>query len=103
MPTYSQVYDNRNYDPPMPIVEIDLISLVSGAPAISLTALVDSGADATMMPIDFLESADALLYRTRSMRGVTGLSVPVDTYFTIISDRTIHHSRNQSGRTSHWG
>jgi hypothetical protein len=92
MPTYSHDYDNENYDPAMPVTEIDLISSVSGEPAVALIALIDSGADATMLPIDALESAGALHYRTRSMRGVTGQSIPVDTYFSIIKvgPYTIH-------------
>jgi hypothetical protein len=67
MLSYSHEYDNENYDPAMPVAEIDLISSVSGEPAAALIALIDSGADATMLPIDALESADALHYRTRSM------------------------------------
>ena len=84
MPSYSRDYDSRNYDPAIPVAEINLISPVSGEPTVSLIALIDSGADATMLPIDVLESADALHYRTRIMHGVTGHSIPVDTYFTII-------------------
>jgi hypothetical protein len=82
--SYSQAYDNRNYDPAMPVAEISLISTVSGEPAITLVALIDSGADATMLPIEALKTADAYLYQTRTMRGVTGQAVPVDTYYTVI-------------------
>lgn len=84
MPTYSRDYDSDNYDPAMPVVEIGLISSVSGEQAVVLVAVIDSGADATMLPIDALQSADALHYQLRGMRGVTGQPIPVDTYHIII-------------------
>jgi hypothetical protein len=68
----------------MPVAEIGLISNKSGEQAVALIALIDSGADATMLPIDALKLADALYYRTKSMRGITGQSMPVDTYFIVI-------------------
>ena len=85
MPTYSRDYDSVNYNPAMPVVEIGLISSLSGEQAVALTAVVDSGADATMLPIDVLKSADALHYQLRGMRGVTGQLIPVDAYHIIIS------------------
>jgi len=84
MPVYSRAYDGENYYPAMPIAEISLLSNLSGESVVSVMALIDSGADATLLPIDVLESADALLYQTRTMRSVTGHSIPVDTYFTVI-------------------
>lgn len=84
MPVYSQVYDNENYDPAMPVVEIKLLSTQSDDRIAPLNALIDSGADATMIPIDALESTDSLYFSTRRMRGITGQSIPVDTYFTVV-------------------
>ncbi len=84
MPTYSQIYDSDNYYPAMPVIKIGLISSGSGEQAVALVAVIDSGADATMLPIDALESADALHYQLRGMRGMTGQPITVDTYHIII-------------------
>lgn len=37
-----------------------------------------------MVPIDFLESTDSLYFSTRRMRGITGQSIPVDTYYAVV-------------------
>jgi len=84
MPVYTHSYDSDFYDPAMPVVEIKLLSTVSEEHVGTLLAVVDSGADATMIPINALESADSLYYGTRRMRGITGQSVAVDTYFTVV-------------------
>lgn len=84
MPAYSQVYDNNNYDPAMPVAEIKLLSTKSEDRIALLMALIDSGADATMVPIDALETTDSLYHSTRRLRGITGQSIPVDTYFTVV-------------------
>ncbi|WP_374686276.1 retroviral-like aspartic protease family protein [Promineifilum sp.] len=84
MPVYSHPYDSQGHDPAMPVVGIGLLSIDTGDPLISLEAIVDSGADATMLPIEALRAAGARYYRAWRMRGVTGQSVNVDTYLTII-------------------
>jgi predicted aspartyl protease len=45
-----------------------------------VTALVDSGADATMIPINLLRKIRALVVETRRLRGVTGSSKVVQLY-----------------------
>jgi hypothetical protein len=49
-----------------------------------VTALVDSGADGTMIPIDVLETVGALYEDTVIMRGVLGVGEPVDRYTVAI-------------------
>lgn len=75
---YSYNY-NSNYIPAMPLVEVDLRRMTSGNGLI-LTALVDSGADATMIPLDYLKRLKARKARQVRVRSVTGLSYIVDTY-----------------------
>jgi predicted aspartyl protease len=45
-----------------------------------VTALVDSGADATMIPINLLRKIRARVVETRRLRGVTGSSKVVQLY-----------------------
>lgn len=92
MPVYSQQYNNRDYEPPMPVVEIALRSPKKGGQSISLLALVDSGSDATMLPMEVLQSIGARFYRVTRIRGVTGEPMTVDTYHISINlgPYTIH-------------
>jgi hypothetical protein len=61
MPAYSRLYDSMAYTPAMPVIDIALLSLVNGEAAITLVAIADTGADATMLPIDVLDTAGAFL------------------------------------------
>lgn len=84
MPAYSRPYDARDYDPAMPVAELALLSLETGEPLVNLTAVVDTGADATMIPIDVLTAAGALYLRARRLVTVTGHARPVDIYLTTV-------------------
>lgn len=92
MPTYSHPYDSKAYNPAMPVSDITLLSLVTGAAAATLVAVVDTGADATMLPIDILVTAKALFFRSKRLFGVMGQGQQVDTYLTTvqIGPHTIH-------------
>jgi len=76
----SSDYDHERYDPAAPVVEIGVAKSGSADPAIRLTALVDSGADATMLPIDVLQTAGGRYITTRKMRGVAGRPIAVEMY-----------------------
>jgi hypothetical protein len=52
MPAYSRANDAQDYDPAMPVAELALLSLETGESLVNLIAVVDTGADATMIPID---------------------------------------------------
>lgn len=92
MPSYSHSYDSKAYTPAMPVVDITLLSLVTGTATVTLVAVVDTGADATMLPIDVLGAAGALFLQSRRLFGVIGPSQQVDTYLTTIQlgAHTIH-------------
>lgn len=70
---------NENYFPAMPVMELE-VDGYSDRASVLLTALIDSGADGTMIPIDILEAVDALFEDTVHMRGVLGESELVDRY-----------------------
>ncbi len=80
MPPTSSHYDNQQYDPAAPVVEVGVAKPGSSEPAVHLLALIDSGADATMFPIDALQAAGGRYVERRQMRGVTGHPVIVETY-----------------------
>ena len=63
----------------MPVIAIT-VDGYAGLPSQPASALVDSGADGTMIPIDLLEVIGALYEDTVNMRGVLGDSEPVDRY-----------------------
>ncbi len=51
---------------------------------LELVALVDSGADATLIPIDFLREIRAPYAKRQRMRGITGVSQQVNLYLVTI-------------------
>lgn len=84
MPSATYPYNSQDYNPAMPIMEVAISGLRRSDPTANVVALVDSGADATMLPVDLLEQVKARFHETKGMRGVTGHRVAVDTYFVTI-------------------
>ncbi len=74
--TYS--YDTT-YNPAMPMVEVTIGRAMS-KPALSLSAIVDSGADATLVPASYLHQIHARHSRRAWMRGTAGGRILVDLY-----------------------
>ena len=79
---YTYKYD-ANYDPAFPVVEIDVWGM-KAQQLLSLKALVDSGSDATMIPLSFLQQTGAMKSGRQYMRGIAGGSYLVDMYLTHI-------------------
>lgn len=75
---YTYAYDAA-YDPAMPVVDIQ-IGRAMAETSLALTALVDSGADATMIPTHYLRQIHARRSRKKWMRGTTGERMLVDLY-----------------------
>jgi predicted aspartyl protease len=71
---------NRSYQPAMPVVEIELGK--GGRPEFGKTheALVDSGADGTLVPVDILEEIGARSVGAARIRSVLGESQVADIY-----------------------
>ncbi len=71
-------YDT-DYDPAMPMVEL-LIGRALDTANLSLAAIVDSGADATIIPLTYLKQIHARKGEQAWMRGTAGGRVRVDMY-----------------------
>lgn len=67
---YTHEYSS-DYYPAMPMVTIEL-ALARNEPQQSLFAIVDSGADATMIPMRYLQGINAQASEKKWMRGVAG-------------------------------
>ena len=81
-----QPYDRIHYDPPAPVVDI----IVKPRPASSwpvgenVRALLDSGADATMLPESLLARIGAIRIDRQRARGVYGQARMVSVYLVDI-------------------
>ena len=75
---YSYNYDS-DYHPSMPMIELSL-GLPLSETAIEVRAIVDSGADATMIPARTLQEVGARRSRKALMRGVSGVGTLADLY-----------------------
>lgn len=86
---------NNSYDPAAPVVPIGLSPSGESDVRQQVLALLDSGADVTMIPVDILSNAGARFVEQRQMRGVVGESVKVNLYLTAvhIGNHTIHGIR----------
>lgn len=75
-----------NYDlsflPPAPVLEIEIDGYDKERGKQRVLALIDSGADATLVPLSVLETVGATFKDTVWMRGITGRRVEVDLYHT---------------------
>jgi hypothetical protein len=71
-------YDSR-FQPAMPAVDVR-VGPALGAASLELAAIVDSGADATSIPVGYLQQISARRNRRAWLRGVTGDPLLVDLY-----------------------
>lgn len=74
---------SSDYHPSMPMVEL-MIRLPQGEMSLTLPAIVDSGADATMVPIEYLRQLGARRSRKALMRWGAGEGALVDLYAVAI-------------------
>ncbi|MEM7531264.1 MAG: hypothetical protein AAF639_03735 [Chloroflexota bacterium] len=79
---YSYDYD-VSYHPAMPMVDLQ-ISLTEDDPPIVVTAMVDSGSDATTIPIRYVRQLKAPVVDTQWMSGITGERHLVKTYAVFV-------------------
>lgn len=81
---YSFDYDNSySFGPALPIVELQL-QAIGAETAVRLTALIDSGADATIIPLPYLEQANIEQVGRAQMRWGTHASSSYDVYLGTI-------------------
>lgn len=88
---YTYEYDTK-YIPSMPVVDL-LIGRAHGDPALPLTAIVDSGADATMIPVSYLKQISARKGKQAIVRGYLGKRDLVDRYDISLKFAHFTHSR----------
>ncbi len=70
---------SRNYYPSAPVAEIGIRQTPQGF-EIETEALIDTGADATILPFSLLQRINAIYAETVTMRSVTGISQRVQTF-----------------------
>lgn len=85
--TYSHEYSSAYY-PSAPVAKISVCDTQKQKPKPSMIALLDSGADATMIPLNVLEAIEAEYLERRQVRGVSGFAYPVDTYLVTVQIAT---------------
>jgi predicted aspartyl protease len=81
---FSQEYERRAYDPPMPMLDIGISRPGLNAPSATVEAVVDTGADGTLIPRDTLERVGAAFVDRAYLRGMTGQRQPVDLYLVTL-------------------
>jgi predicted aspartyl protease len=78
MLVYTYNYETA-HDPAMPMVEVR-IGAVNTSPTLILTALIDSGSDGTIIPLNDLKRIGARKYQKKWMRTITGQRAQIDLY-----------------------
>lgn len=81
---YTQDYDSQNYYPAAPIVEITVRSSSKSKKGRRIKALLDSEADATLIPKDILLDINADFLEDGSMTGILDQPVPVTLHAVVI-------------------
>jgi predicted aspartyl protease len=81
---HSQNYDSRRFSPSMPIVTVGISRAGDAEPFTTFDALVDTGADATLIPSDLLDAVQALFVDRAYLRGVTGQRERIDLFLVTI-------------------
>jgi hypothetical protein len=89
---FTYAYDSDYAGPALPIIEITIFSL-RNSDSIIRRALVDSGADATMIALRDLNRLKARKVDTLRMRSVNGVSQPVDIYTVALQIGSFELSR----------
>ena len=79
MAHYSHGYDDT-YDPSMPVIEVIVRDIITSAYGGPMTAIVDSGADGCLAPINVLQDLNLLPIRRARMRGVSGIGLSVEVF-----------------------
>jgi len=77
---YTYDYDLEYPGPAFPTVDLIIFNFVDVTRSQNCTAWVDSGTDATMIPLEFLQSIGARQVDQKRIYGITGMSQAVDIY-----------------------
>lgn len=88
---FTYEYDSAYPGPPMPIADIRISGSDTPENYVLLSALVDSGADATFIPVRYLKRIEAKIVDKRRMRDASDLSYQVDIYAISLSVGPFSH------------
>ena len=77
------LYDS-SYDPPAPVIPIRIGIPDKGEPRAQQLAFLDSGADATAIPVNLLRKIGARIVGQGKLSGVTGSRIEVDIFRVVI-------------------
>lgn len=80
----SQSYNHTDYDPAMPMLTIGIARPGQPAPRITFTAILDTGADATLIPVNLLEDVAAKVVDTGYLVGISGGRLPVEIFLVTV-------------------
>lgn len=81
---HTQEYDRWSFDPPMPVLDLVLSRPGQNVSAIEVEAIIDTGADGTLVPQDLLDQIGAPFVDQAYLRGVTGDRQPVEMYLITV-------------------
>ncbi|VAW43364.1 hypothetical protein MNBD_CHLOROFLEXI01-3745 [hydrothermal vent metagenome] len=84
MYVYSSDYESEKYYPAAPVIKIGVAKSGQKERSTQIAALIDSGADATMLPVDLLQVVNARYSMTRQMRGVGDRPIAVEMYLVTL-------------------
>lgn len=77
---YTYEYDTAYHGPALPVVEMEISAASESHRRIVIRALVDSGADATMIPVRYLHQVGAKATDKRRIRNSSNVSYQVEIY-----------------------
>lgn len=77
---YTYAYDSTYPGPAMPVIEVQINQIGQDSNPVEIKALVDSGADGSIIPFRYLQQIHAHRVDQRRMRGISGISYAVDIY-----------------------
>lgn len=73
-------YDTNNFNPPAPVLEVSLSSPISQGEVIKIPALLDSGADITVIPPNIAQQLQLKYVDEISVAGYDGIAQKVFVY-----------------------
>lgn len=81
---HAQDYSGWPFDPPMPVLDVVFSRPGRNAIPATVEAIIDTGADSTLIPLDILEQIVAPQIDQAYIRGITGSREPVDLYLVTV-------------------
>ena len=80
MTIFSYAYDN-SHDPALPVIAVEISTSEGGnSKTREFSAIIDSGADGTLIPLTDLQMLGVPIARKARLRGITGTSLWVNVY-----------------------